>query len=727
MIEFIDIPEDILIYILKFLEDQNTRLNLLTTCKTINTILTPRIWHDITLVDLSVSEYLNGMVTSEQAVQYEQETKLLAKRHFGVFDSSLESSIDQGNILPGFPGQENSPISTYISATFLKNILKNQIRPYVLMSIRTFDLNVNCKYPTQNQDLINSSSNDLSNQKLITTNNIHNLSPQFELACKYILSPHVLPNLRVLTLRYSVCCTSSNSEMLIAMELLDQVCKNYKEKINIDLLGWSLKLFLSHLDVFLSLGNCLRTLHCPKVERDLESVDLLGRLTKLSHLSLGHYSSLLKLENVVAQPINTVELSHFISQLNGLKALQILGSSDCLNTELIPASVTTLDFPEEGLFKNIISSTITNAYLEPTYDPPFEISNYHQLAYPISPLANLTSLCIRLSTKSQVHLPYYPSLIPVENLKSLTILVSDPSTSIDFNELLNFYSAIFYKNKYLETLSLDAIYCQSLKVIADNCKNLENLSILRPMLDQPADKINESFLELGRIETLRSLVIPIFGPQLEFKVISEISKNCKNLIRFHILQESAVESASTIDILSSVSTWNSNTPENLSTPSFSVGTPVNEYMGPETPDLSSNPQTLLNDLYLIEEGLKAINNFNFEDIEINDHVDYDDLNLNLGDHGNSMIRDLESSSYSYFEPEFPSVLHKPHESISFENKSQSLNPPTILLLKDCSKAEMKSFILLDQFSDRPSLKGLSAMKTLYTLFSCNTSYIRQNF
>lgn len=43
---------------------------------------------------------------------------------------------------------------------------------------------------------------------------------------------------------------------------------------------------------------------------------------------------------------------------------------------------------------------------------------------------------------------------------------------------------------------------------------------------------------------------------------------------------------------------------------------------------SLSSQSLLDDLLLIEEGLQTINNFNFEDLDIDEEVDFDDLNIN---------------------------------------------------------------------------------------------------
>lgn len=707
MSRFIDLPQDLFVSILKFLPDQSDRLNLTATCKSLGSAITPHVWRNITLRDTSLTDYLGGAISSKQAVEYDTAGKELARRHFGIFDSSLQSSIYQGRILPCMPGQETPANSTNVSVSFLLDIERGLIRPDILWSVKAFDLSVNTKY--SGVSIYENLPEIVESVLLHSKEDDHSSSYQFDYACNKILCPAVLPNLETLTVRYTLCYNASSQTILSATRNIDQVCQRYINNLNIDLLDWSLKSLLDNLTNLPNLSACLRSLNAPKVERDLEAVNINGDLPKLSHLSLGHYSSLLMTENVVAQPLNNAPLTSFICQLKSLVTLQVLGSPGQLDTFLIPPSVKTLDFPPAALLEN----TENIAYMA---DPVSKISLAHRLS-------NITSLCLRLDSSSLTLLPQFPSLIPVHNLDTLTILLQDSGPLISHSEILNFYAAILSANPELSILSIDAACPQTLDIIAENCKKLERLSFHRPILDTPDSTLNEALGHIGKIATLQSLVLSVLGPQIEFNSIARISSECRALYRFAILQETSRQYKSCDSApgaISIVSTRSNSCSDDLFSSSTDGSSSPESTLG----DLDDDSHNLLQDMHLIEEGLKAISNFNFEDIEINDHIDYDDLNVELDNADMTILNSLDFGGHMVHPgAELPDPLGLARGDAEV-NTPTSAAEPEICILEGFSEEQKKGFVILDQFKDISSRSLSSSQNSFYTFIGCDINYIR---
>lgn len=200
-------------------------------------------------------------------------------------------------------------------------------------------------------------------------NNEGGLYPKFENLCRNIIKPEIFPNLETLTLHYSMTYTflsveRASVEMKAALQLVETICSRYNQMINIELMGWYLKPLLQMLNYLPNLSACLQSLAIPRVERDIECVTLNHKLNRLTNLSLGHYSSVLMVENVVVQPKNVQALAHFINQLDSLILFKVLGSSDCLTTGLIPNSVNSLDFPLGGLFGTLLIMRVALKVIE---------------------------------------------------------------------------------------------------------------------------------------------------------------------------------------------------------------------------------------------------------------------------------------------------------------------------------------------------------------------------
>lgn len=718
MVQFTNLPEDLLLEILQHLPDKNDRQQLSQTCKRFNIVFVPYVWKNLIIPDLTVLEYLKNIVSAKDAILFELETQKNSQRIDQLFDLKSKSSTSSARHSAIF-------CNNYLSASFLQSVEQRLVSPLILQSVNRFEMSVNPKYlsPAPWKQF----SGSQGSMSSTFSNNIPNnsdLKPtysEFSYLCDNILTPNTFPHLNNIVLHYTMThnylsAHQAHIEMKKALHQIDSVCKGFNENISIDLINWLLHPLLRNINDCQSLPGCIRKLTVPKLEKDLPMVTFKHPLNRLTELSVGSCLSTWTMENIILQARNFKPFQYMVSQLGSLKTFNLLGvTSNCNLIDLIPHTATTLDVPQNGLFSpanhsNPFGASCTNVHFN-----------------------NITNLCIRLGN-SVTKLPDHPSQIPFTNLLSLTVLHMRRKIDFTTQELNDFYAAILSKNPDIEQLCLDLVYIKPLNAVTQYCTKLKKLSLLNPTLDYSyPDSYDSLMILLAGIKSLEYLKLHVLGTSLSFHALRNFVVKCKSLMTFLIIQESTklssyTESVSTSGTLSTLLTMTNNSSESLAN-MFTDGNRSPDYLY----DHSATNQELLSDLLLIEEGLQTLNNFDFDDLPINQQHQQqpaiaDDFHFNFA-------TPSRQSPTTLVEPYFfqPRLV----EDLS-ENGFKAVQPDPKELNDNLKKSMLESFEIwqqeyfkvLDQFSEEPSMpeiKYLNNFQTAYTVIQCLIPESRNDF
>lgn len=738
MVTFIDLPEDLLLEILSHLPDQDDRLHLTHSCRRINKLLVPYVWRNILLPDLTVLDFLKNIVSCKDVIRFDQETKKNSQRFNSIFDITSD---------PLSSSRQNNLVWNYLSENFLKSIENQLVSPFLLQSVRQLEMSVNTKYAPSNHshydysndfDSVATSSQTNKNHfsfDYVNHDNFSHFNFNFSYICKNILKPQNFPSLKHLVLHYAMTHSFSTteqacSEMKHAFLQIEPICKEFNQKITIDLINWLLRPLLENLDRFVYFPNCIYKLTVPKLDKSLPQVLLKDQLKNLNELSIGLCSSAWLTENSILEPRNFQAFQAFVSQLGSIKTLSLLGlvsTSNAINT--IPQTVTRLDFPQNGLFG---------------LAPPFPLNSSTTSPFTYRPLDNVRTLCIRLDNSS-TKLPSDLSQIPFTNLESLTILHMNRQVQYSEQQLSDFYSVMFLKNPHIEHLCLDLIYIKSIWAAVAYCSKLKKLCLLNPTLYYSYPNSYDELMKLlAGFTTLESLKLHVLGASLRFQAMIDFIQNCTSLKTFLVIQECSkktevsspiAESATSSDgSLSNLMTMANNSSESL-TNIFSSQNDVlyGKFGSPEhfeDYDNTCTNQELLSDLLLIEESLQTLNNFNFDDIQFNQ------LPLST-DFQNDLDVDMETRQTSAFRQAY---LHegrfigdysakKGFRDVQLDIKELQENLSTCMFESFTTK--QKSYLqILEHFLDEPSMaetRYFGDPQTSYTVFQCFVSKIRQDY